>query len=658
MFSENEESVKNFTRGGQTFLHSFRMLSQIFDRVLSACFFIFFGVLGVCLYFSIQKYEWYLVGQWLFAHLISPINPDATQQMMEPDGTIIQVTVSEIINSVLIHSVLEHIKMVVAKAVLYASGISLFFMTLIYQWLKRRGKIQTEDKKIRGDEIGEVKDTNKLIKASGEISKIKIGTLVAPRAFETQHMLFHGTSGSGKSQHIYALLEQIRRLGYKAIIYDKGGNYIRYFHQAGDVILNPLDHRTASWLLWAECRDSTDFDSLAAALIPMPLSTQDPFWVNAARTIFAAAAFEMRNDPKKSIIKLLRYLLNADLDILQRYLKGTEAETLVSEKTEKTAISIKAVLATYLKSLKYVKDDGEPFSIRQWIQDETKSNWLFISSLSDRHETLKPFISMCLDIAVNSIMSLTEDYDRRIFVVLDELPTLQKLPYLPEAFAESRKYGGCLVAGMQSISQARKIYGNSAAEEISGLCNTRIFLRTPSSETAKWVAMELGEEEIEETREGYSYSESSMRSGISLSRQNTRRQIVSYSEIMRLKNLESYVRLPGNFPITKLTITYQQRDDKAASFIRRHLDDKSIAEIDEQINAIEKLAHQHQVSVPKDNILESELFDDILQETKANDALSQQDKLKAELPEEALKERKKRKNKKLDMIEKASEMIL
>jgi len=69
-----------------------------------------------------------------------------------------------------------------------------------------------------------------------------------------------------------------------------------------------------------------------------------------------------------------------------------------------------------------------------------------------------------LSISVNALMSLTPSHTRRILLIFDELPSLQRLPYLPEAFAEARKFGGCLVAGMQSISQLRKIYGNHAAD--------------------------------------------------------------------------------------------------------------------------------------------------------------------------------------------------
>lgn len=306
-----------------------------------------------------------------------------------------------------------------------------------------------------------------------------------------------------------------------------------------------MDARCAAWHVWAECRDKSEFGSMATALMPMPPSqSADPFWINAARTIFASLAFRMKNKPARSTKNLLSHLFTAKLDKIGELLKGTEAETLVSEKTEKTALSVKSVLATYLKPLKYLKHDEKPFSIRQWVADESQTGWLFISSRSDKHESLKPLISSWLDVAANALMSLPINPDRRFWMVIDELASLQRLPYLPEAFAESRKFGGCLIAGLQNYFQLQKIYGQDGAKEIIDLCNIRAFFRAPSNETAKWVSREIGEAEQLEAREGISYGANTVRDGVTLSYQNTTRPAVSATEISNLPNLQCFVSVP------------------------------------------------------------------------------------------------------------------
>ncbi|MCE3237352.1 MAG: traD [Gammaproteobacteria bacterium] len=584
----SDTALKNFTRGGQTLLHSFRMIKQIVDRVILFCFLFFCCLSAGFISLLTTKYQRYLMEQVAWAEILSFFNPDAQQDFINPSGQVAHVFSKQVLNAHFIHLALKTISQIAMEAMLISLLITALSFVCLYRWLKKRGEAQAETKQLRGDEIALPCEVKKMILKKKRLSDMKIGHLPMPANFECRHIFVHGTTGSGKSVCIRELLDQIRHRGDRAIIYDKGGSYIQNYYQAGrDIILNPLDERTASWHLWDECRDSTDYDSLAAALMPMPSGTTDPFWINAARTIFAASARQMQKQADRSMINLLKFLLTADLDSIEFSLRGTEAETLVSEKNEKTAISIKSVLATYLKSLKYVKEDEKPFSIRQWVQQDENSHWLFISSLSDRHETLKPLISMWLDLAANALMSLTPSDIRRIWIILDELPTLQKLPYLPECFAESRKFGGCLVAGVQSIAQLRKIYGTNAAEEISGLCNTRLFFREPSSDTAQWVSKELGQSEVEEVKEGISYGESAMRSGISLSSQQSQRQLVSASEIMRLNDLEAYIRLPGSFPITKVTLNYKNPQHLAESFIARQIDERNFNEIDSLLNRIE-----------------------------------------------------------------------
>ncbi|MGC8141461.1 type IV secretion system DNA-binding domain-containing protein, partial [Salmonella enterica] len=66
-----------------------------------------------------------------------------------------------------------------------------------------------------------------------------------------------------------------------------------------------------------------------------------------------------------------------------------------------------------------------------------------ITVKADQLPSLRPLITVWLDIAISAIMSLTPDRKRRLYCVIDELPTLQKLPSLSDFLARARKYGGC-----------------------------------------------------------------------------------------------------------------------------------------------------------------------------------------------------------------------
>ena len=65
---------------------------------------------------------------------------------------------------------------------------------------------------------------------------------------------------------------------------------------------------------------------------------------------------------------------------------------------------------------------------------------------------------------------------RRLWFIIDELPTLERIPSLTSGQRESRRFGGgCFEIGTQVVSELREIYGRYKAETISGNCDARLI---------------------------------------------------------------------------------------------------------------------------------------------------------------------------------------
>lgn len=145
------------------------------------------------------------------------------------------------------------------------------------------------------------------------------------RDSEIQNFCLHGTVGAGKSEVIRRLANYARQRGDMVVIYDRSGEFVKsYYDPSIDKILNPLDARCAAWDLWKECLTQPDFDNTANTLIPMG-TKEDPFWQGSGRTIFAEAAYLMRNDPNRSYSKLVDTLLSIKIEKLRTFLRNSPA---------------------------------------------------------------------------------------------------------------------------------------------------------------------------------------------------------------------------------------------------------------------------------------------------------------------------------------------
>lgn len=569
-----EPNFKHYTRGGIISFHNFRMWDQINKILTCVCLSLWVVLSGLITWLVTSPEKLYQALVYYYAYFLNSVGQKHVF-IIAFNGKNYQQNVETILHYPYYRENANHMVDLLGKSSLAAFIVSFVLGLIFAVYFIRRGKAQRINQFIRGSRIETCDKVKEQIIAKKEDSDITIDGFPLIANSEVQHLLVHGTVGTGKSQLIMKIMDGLRQRGDRVIVYDKGCAFIpHYFDPNSDVILNPFDARCPNWDMWREAPRDSDFENMADSLIPMH-GESDPFWVNAARTVFASCAAKMRHDPERSIEKLLKLLLTGEFTHLDEYLKGTPAATLVSGKIEKTAISIRSVITTYLKSLINLTglntEGSSPFSIRDYILNEHHNGWLFISSNGESHKTLTPLISMWLAMGSLTLLSLTPNSERRIWFICDELPSLHKLPLLGETIAEVRKFGGCFLLGMQSFSQLTKVYGQPGGKEIFDLLNTRFFFRSPSADMARLVASELGEEEIEESRENYSYGANSIRDGISLGSQRVTRPIVSYPQILELEKLSCFVRLPGSYPVTQLKLQYQNRPTHLKGFVTREM---------------------------------------------------------------------------------------
>ena len=526
------------------------------------------------------KHDWHVFGVYALSEfmLVADFKPGKTKKIRDLDGTVHVMTIDTIARHPEILDLRERLLGDALDAALLGGGICAGLAVAALFGLHLLGRRLGRGKRLRGGELVSARELRRramplrpralLRFRPPEARPYTIAGIPWARNAETLHTIVSGTTGSGKTVLIADLVEQIRARGERCVIYDKMGSYTEtFFDGARDVLLNPLDDRAPRWSPFLEARTARDFDTMANALIPRQKDAADPFWITAARQLFSrgAAVLWQRGESRNRV--LVDLLLKTELSELAEAMEGTATQSIVDPANPKTALSVRAMLTANIGAMDLLPDEGDPFSIRKWIEREEGGGFLFLTSRGDQHASLRGLISTWLEIAVNALLSLPRDDGRRIWVILDELPTLHQLPSLRPGLAESRQYGGCFVLGVQVFSALRDLYGRDGATTISGLCGTRVVLAAPDKDTSEWSAASLGNVEVETLSEGVSYE--TPRDGVTLSTRREERPLVLPSEVARLENLSGYLKFPGPWPVARIRLKYRKRDIVAARFVPR-----------------------------------------------------------------------------------------
>ncbi|MGK4305283.1 type IV secretion system DNA-binding domain-containing protein [Shewanella xiamenensis] len=571
--------VGDFVRGADTWLHSQQML--LFSGIWIFLPGVLLAIVGGLLYIGIDADKCVLqnASTYLWAQLKALVQPFSSVTI----GTCVALDGRDSLPSSVVIN--EPLFREAAVKLLKSFGwafISLFVLYLpigVYLVVKavKRGKEIKEDKYIRGAKLVSAEKVKGEILEKHGVSDLTLGDFPLPTGFSKKHTLISGTTGAGKSTALTHLLKAIRARGDRAVVYDKKGEFVEMFYRDGvDHILNPADSRSHQWTPWEEMASPFDADWISETLLPSSNSNSgsEKFFTSAARAVVSAALQNLYLDGPKSLLSLLRATAWNDLELLKELVVGTPAATYFNEDNERTLESIRSTIVDGVRPLRLLKEENKKgfFSIRDWIAEGDEPNaddsWLFLPVRESEIEIQKPLISTWIQAAAKGLMARGVNNERTLWIVVDELPSLKKIPALSMLMAEGRGFGAAVVLGIQEINQLEEEFGKNTSKTILGLCSTQLHFRLNNADTAEWVSKVFGEAEREEVDEDLNYSADDIRDGVRVSSKRQNRKIVLPSEIMDLPDLSCFAKIWGVESKARIDIPFLRLPKIADGFIQ------------------------------------------------------------------------------------------
>ena len=448
-------------------------------------------------------------------------------------------------------------------------GAAVFLFLLPFAVSKdiKRQKESKYGRRLKGPEKLTPQEFNRVVKGKGigfKTDDMKEMIRIPERA-EAQHMQFIGDTGAGKSALMFQVLRQVRSRGDSAIVYDPSREFVKRFYEPkrGDVILNPLDRRCPYWGPAEELRSRSEAKALAASLFQPPQDRKGEFFIESPQKIFA---FLMAYGPTPE--QLVQWMSNpSEIDLR---LQGTEHAHLIDPKAHQQRAGVLGSLGLVADSLRLLPKKSESngaWTATEWA--EKRQGWIFLTSLPAEREALRPLQSLWIDWLVLRLLNEPTKEQKRVWFIIDELASLQKLPQLHTAITENRKSRNPVVLGFQGKAQLEYLYGHLAEVMLSQPA-TSVWLTTKEPNAGEWVSKFIGKVEIERLRESHF---DGTRAGRNFTIERQVEPLVLESEISGLADLHAFMKYQNY--VTYFSFPYFDMPEIAKPFeLRERPDDK------------------------------------------------------------------------------------
>jgi type IV secretory pathway TraG/TraD family ATPase VirD4 len=504
--------------------------------------------------------------QWLYAHALWP---SWKLTFANPNGTSVETTAGYVAS---LPSLTQFSLAVLYKIKLLFLCCSVVYLAhfLILRKYKARAVSQSSRKYVRGANISNAGEFAASAKRKREVLDLPFGAVKMPVGVENEHTFIVGRPSTGKTNLLCQIVERLKERKERAIIYDfKSDYFTKFYDPREDLLFNPLDARSLGWNVFNEIKTFMDVDAITGSLVPNSTAAGDPFWNDAARDVLAGIIHYLFKTGRKEN-RYLWDMVTADglsiRDCLRQIPEGQRGFRYIEDAGSKQALSVFAVMMQYAKCFEFMGGNNGDFTLQQWL--DSGKGMIFITNYPGVQDTLRPVLSLFIDLLSRRLLSMADSRSRKIFFLLDEFGTLQRLSSIIRLLTLSRSKGGAVFIAIQDYGQIDRIYTKDHRQSIVNACGNGVTFALADPVSADISSAKLGETEYLDTETTRTMGVESYRDGTSLSQRKKRERLFLPADIMDLQKLTAVVKFSTHDPVVS-KFPYKEYPNLAESFLMR-----------------------------------------------------------------------------------------
>ena len=440
---------------------------------------------------------------------------------------------------------------------------------------------------------------------------------------ESKHLLLLGGSGSGKTQTIVSLLQDLfkRRPEDKVILFDVKGDYTSWFcNPDQSVFLSPGDGRTPEWCIGRDIQKNA-MDPVLNALI-LEDGTQDPVWPLSAKAALRAVLTELLEKDPAFTLSDLQSALNPETIRLAVQKHDPNLYDTLKDETSEMSRSVLFTLNSMVQGVGNLSGPNSKFSVKDFLLWSKKTR-LFLKRPPGGEDGFSLSARLLVACVLAHVMSLPDDPNRRIWLILDELAILRSFPLVLEAVERGRSKGLCVVAGVQDWGSMEKYYDKTSRSLYTSFAS-KVFLAMKDPESAEYYSKGMGEILVDRVNVTPNRdSVFSLKPAITTQIVTEKRPVVSASDLLNIPPpsnvIHGYSQIEG-YPLSRISFRINPVQPvwpvRVDSYEKPKFSPGSVKTTPGQKTVFAKQTHKEEERLPEQEVKKEERTEDVQKDMK------------------------------------------